>query len=1547
MRSKNKKLALLGITAISSLAIGVFAVSGIATDAFAYSYNSKNVLENRITLDSTNKISSAGDHIQKTAKGNDIVFTYTNVSSNSSGHTQINNGGSIVNKTQITSIESLTANFSGAGSLKVRIAYIPGTWAEYFSLVSGAKVEFASKPYYLELKADGGSINLESANYTFSCSVNPDAEIQDDTHDYDITFKKNSSDGTSVLTWSQIRNEQVTSGGDYIYGVYSPSYIYAGSKGLLIGSGSNIGSVKINFNYTSYPSIKEAISISFDTAKYGSDTGVLQIYLNSGSEYVEVNPSTGGTVSIPDGTSLGGVTIKTSSKRAYLAGISITYGEYIEPGAPINPTAYEVGFTATDVNKDKYTTNSIFDENNGLSVVSNKSDATTSPVSSSNYSYVVKDSNGNNINTSAKFPEIGVYTLVVSYGNYIPQEITLTVGEYIYIVDVTMSLTKTTYTTADTFSNYLSSNLTASITLSNQDVISDISYSEFAENGIGLKLIRNNVSVDYTKPFGTTGLWKARVYSLEFENDVYYDVDLTINAIPVQSITLNQSSYTLYPEGQLQLTASIYPTNATNNNVNWTSEDESIATIIDNGDGSATVTAIAVGGTTINATATDGTGVYGSCVITVTPKPAEPEWVEVTDASSIKVGDIILITHDSSSNELSGFSSGNNGPFGVVTAFSEKPAGLYPLTVVEGSTSDTFALKNSDSYLYWGNGKNSLGTSSTISSNSSWTFSGVSTISNAYTSSRVIKYNSNSPRFACYTSGQEDITLYKQSNAAPVTPVYPTSISLTGNNSISIGDTTQLTVNYSSGTNVKNVTFSSSNSNVAGVSNTGLVTGVSEGSATITATAEAANNTTVTATLTVTVNSIEVTSISLDAVSTSVKVGKTITLIATIYPNNATNKTVKWLSSATSVATVTSSGVVTGIAEGNATITAYSDTNGNNICDTNEKKTTCVVTVTASSGEEEFSITYTDLPSQYQTGDTVYTASSGIKFQAYNCAGGYSSKMQFKASSGYLQTTEALELQSVTINDRESNTLTVYGSNTAGSFSTEINGANDVYDLTGYSYFKIARTGSGAGYCSSVTVLTGTPTPTDPTSIVLSPTTAEVGIGGSKQLSVSYIPSNANQNKEITWSSSNTNVATVNNDGYVSVKTTASAGQTTTITAKLTNLPSITATCKITVVEQKKDDHTVLIYICGADLESKNQLASGDIAEILKVSGQPDDVNIVIETGGANSWSSTYGISSSKLERWHVENKSLVKDDSLTYASMGLTSTLQSFIEYGLNNYPAERTGLVLWNHGGAMHGVCYDEKKDDDSLLNNEVKSAVSGAMSNCGLAGQKLEWIGYDACLMQVQDIAEFNSQYFNYMVASEESEAGEGWDYDTWVDDLYAKKPTTTILKAIVDGFISDNGGTSSSSDQTLSYLTLSYMSAYKTAWENLATQLDSKLNSSNKSSFTSAITSKVKHFGDTDYDYFCTFDAKDFINKLVSDSSFSSFRVDSSYTTAVLNAFSNLVTYSVAQKGAGNSYGLCMVWLNNSTYSYKSMYSSNQTNFTNWRQLNLDYGTYSNN
>lgn len=118
------------------------------------------------------------------------------------------------------------------------------------------------------------------------------------------------------------------------------------------------------------------------------------------------------------------------------------------------------------------------------------------------------------------------------------------------------------------------------------------------------------------------------------------------------------------------------------------------------------------------------------------------------------------------------------------------------------------------------------------------------------------------------------------------------------------------------------------------------------------------------------------------------------------------------------------------------------------------------------------SVTYTDLPTSYQTSTTERTAASGIKFIAYNLAN-YSSKMQFKASGGYFQTTQSMNLKSLTINNRETNALTVYGSTNGTSFSTSISGTNDVYDLTGYSYVKVMKNGSGAAYCASLSITYG------------------------------------------------------------------------------------------------------------------------------------------------------------------------------------------------------------------------------------------------------------------------------------------------------------------------------------------------------------------------------------------------------------------------------------------------------------------------------------------
>ena len=1538
-------LAVLFTTAIASAL--VFTNINFKSSLFS----TKATGDYKLVLDSSNAVTSAGEYVKKTIRGGEVTFKYTNVTSSSGNHTRINEGGSIVNKDRITSIDTFAASYSGTGTLKARISYTGTSWGEYFA-VGVDEVEIGSHPYFLEMKADGGYVDLSSATFEFTCTTNPDAEPQQSVGSYDITFKTVGSDSASDISSSSTSlMNQVSTGSDYISSFSEGSKIYAGTQGLKFGSSKAAGSLTINFDSSEVTN--DVTTISLSTAQYGSDSGQFEVYINESSSSVKITPSSGG--SIPVNGELTSITFETTTKRAYLCGLSLNYDTMADPSAPLNPDVTTIGFNATDENRTSYTINSVFATDNALHVTRVMSNSDVITLSPSEYSYVITDSNSVQINPTEQFPAIGTYTLSVSYKSFIPINITLNVGEYVYVIDVTASMTKTTFNTADILSEYLSANLSVNLEYSNNTTSSNILYSEFATYGIAVKLLNpRGTTADMDSVFGSEGTWTLKVYSVGDEN-MAYSISLTVNAIPVTSISLDETSASLYPEGTLQLVPTVGPANATNQAINWSSNNEDVATVSDSG----LVTAIAVGGATITATAVDGSNVFGTCSITVTAKPAEPEIETLT---------ISLESFTNASNSYAWYNwSEDTSDSTTVSGKGEiykdsnttslqfnrnkglKVAALFNTTAIPGSITKIEATTASGTNRDWSAYVSSTAysaSSSTLTSGSNATLIG-DTIT-VDTTSTVLGTSSSGYSYFCIqeesrsASFIEEFKISYATSSTPVTPVsptYPTSISVSGSSPITIGETTQLSVGYTpSTTNVKNVTFSSSNSNIASVSNTGLVTGVAQGNATITATAEAANNGTVSNTFNITVNPISVTSVSLDTDSVTIKAGKTSTLVATVYPTNATNRNVTWSSNNTSVATV-SGGVVTAVAAGTAKITV-STVDGN-------KTATCTVTVTASSsgGEETYTITYSDLANgSYPQSDTTYTAASGIQFQAYYCAN-FSSKMQFKASKGYIKTTESLELQSLTINGMSSNALTVYGGTSVGSFTTEVTGDNGTYNLVGFNYFKVIRESSGMATCDSITIVTGTPTPTDPTSIILSPTSAEIKAGGTKQLSVSYVPSNANQNKDVTWTSNNTNVATVSSTGLVSVKSTATDGQTATITAKLTNIQSITATCIVTVVPQSKDDHTVLIYMCGSNLESdyassNEGLATGDIQEILSVSGQPDDVNIVIETGGANSWSSKYGISSSKLERWHVENRSLVKDASLTYASMGLTSTLQSFIEYGLNNYPADRTGIIFWNHGGAMRGVCYDEKKDDDCLLTTEVSSAVSGALNNCGMSGQKLEWIGYDACLMQVQDIASINSDYFNYMIASEESESGYGWDYDTWVDDLYAKKSTSTILQACVDGFIKSNGGTSSSNnDQTLSFLNLSYMSAYITAWNNMATQLGTKLTSSNKSSFNTLVKS-CKYYADSDYTYYGIFDAKDFINKLSNNST---FNPGSSYTNAVLTAFNNLVEYASCGKGAGNSNGLCLFWSVSSNCQKGTYYTASMTKLTAWRTLVTTYGS----
>lgn len=456
------------------------------------------------------------------------------------------------------------------------------------------------------------------------------------------------------------------------------------------------------------------------------------------------------------------------------------------------------------------------------------------------------------------------------------------------------------------------------------------------------------------------------------------------------------------------------------------------------------------------------------------------------------------------------------------------------------------------------------------------------------------------------------------------------------------------------------------------------------------------------------------------------------------------------------------------------------------------------------------------------------------------------------------------------------------------------------------------------------------------------PANIKAGLNKTKTVTPTFTPSNAT-NKQVTYEIANTSIATVatqsSGEGVITPLTTG----TTTLTVKSVANPSVKATANLSVESYVQDNWTILVYMCGANLESDYAsqnagAATEDLIEIAGVSGQPDDVNIVVQAGGANKWSSKYSsvISADKRNRFHLKNKTYVKDSQTTKVNLGLEESLKDFLVWGINTYPAEKIGLIFWNHGGAITGACFDEQFGDDGLSPDEMVGAISDAKSETGYS-DKFEFIGYDCCLMQFHDLAGLNAPYAKYQVASEESEWGYGWSYDKWIDDLYnSSKTTEQILTALVDGFIEDTDADyeriyGEETNQTQSFVDLSYWDEYQTAWENVA----SSLNSSGVSwSNFSKLLKKCGQFGDS-YDLY---DIGDFCSYIKTDSNYKNNSTLMNRIAAVETAYSNLVVHEGHGSAAGNvtggtASGLAL-FAPVSGYIPKSYYTSAVSPFTTW-------------
>lgn len=149
-------------------------------------------------------------------------------------------------------------------------------------------------------------------------------------------------------------------------------------------------------------------------------------------------------------------------------------------------------------------------------------------------------------------------------------------------------------------------------------------------------------------------------------------------------------------------------------------------------------------------------------------------------------------------------------------------------------------------------------------------------------------------------------------------------------------------------------------------------------------------------------------------------------------------------------------------------------------------------------------------------------------------------------------------------------------------------------------------------------------------------------------------------------------------------------------------------------------------YLCGSDLETNYGCATTDLNELLEVQ-LPENVTVVIETGGAAEWQNDQ-VDASKLQRWVYTSDGLELVDEQDTADMGDAQTLQDFLEFASENYPADKTAVTFWNHGGgSVSGAAFDELHDYDSLDLTELYQAFN-AVWPADKENPSLELVGFD---------------------------------------------------------------------------------------------------------------------------------------------------------------------------------------------------------------------------
>ena len=415
----------------------------------------------------------------------------------------------------------------------------------------------------------------------------------------------------------------------------------------------------------------------------------------------------------------------------------------------------------------------------------------------------------------------------------------------------------------------------------------------------------------------------------------------------VKSITVSEKNISLTVDGSRKVNVTIKPSNA-NKEVTWQSLDDNIATV-NNG----IITGRKVGNTKVIATTVNGKEAYidvkvVSKSISVTGIRVKNNNIKLDISKKVKIDYEIIpsnatnqgVTITSDNTDVAIVNSDYIGGVkeGQATVTIKTKDGGYEAQIKvtvnkpSGKIIDETDLNISKDVVNLKVGESETVTAQVLPANATY---------------KTVKWQSMDTRVATVSNGfivgvskgnTEIVVSTANKNISKRIKVSVTDVSVSGikldktSATLNLGETLSLvkTISPSNATN-KNVTWTSSNSSVATVNSNGIVTTNGAGTAVITVTSAANSNIKATCTITVKNTSVAVTGVTLDKHSANTTVGDKVYINAQITPSNATNKTITWSSSDSSVARV-SDGVVEALKAGTVVITATTNNGKTDKC---------------------------------------------------------------------------------------------------------------------------------------------------------------------------------------------------------------------------------------------------------------------------------------------------------------------------------------------------------------------------------------------------------------------------------------------------------------------------------------------------------------------------------------------------------------------------------------------------------------------------------------